>query len=202
MWILCGFQGLLIVTQKNKMAAGRERVKKNGNTSSGNNLCEDFIMMMVERRDVGRDLDDKVSAVGQLVYSNLDNKRRKHRYARSCVAVCFFNAHGGSPACAWTALWTSWPAAANHSPALWTRTGSCPRTFGSNYLIVRALVFFVWQGREAPKEWPWLMKNQRWVPAHWTSTSLHFSRAVAEGSWFKRLIFTCSPHLVKVDFNY
>ena len=28
---------------------------------------------------------------------------------------------------------------------------------------VRALEFFVWQHREAPKEWPWLMKNQRWA---------------------------------------
>lgn len=31
--------------------------------------------------------------------------------------------------------------------------------YGGAY--VRVPVFFVWQHSEAPKEWPWLMKNQR-----------------------------------------
>lgn len=53
----------------------------------------------------------------------------------------------------------------------WTRMGAWPRTFGCNrlngHVYVRVLVFFVWQCREAPKEWPWLMKNQRWVSSQW-----------------------------------
>lgn len=110
-------------------------------------------------------------------------QKEKHRCARACAAECFFNAHWGSPAHAQTALSPSWLPVANQSSVLWTRTGSWPRTFGSNNLngnaYVRALVFFVWQRREAPKEWPWLMKNQRWVFLHCINIHVYFSGSVA-----------------------
>lgn len=130
-------------------------------------------------------------------------QKGKHRYARARVAGCLFNAHRDSPAHGQTALASSWLPLAIQSPVLWTRTGSWPRTLGSNYLTgseyVRALVFFVWQCREAPKEWPWLMKNQRWVSPHCINIPVYFTRSVAQGFIEKTDIFTSSVHIVKVE---
>lgn len=66
-----------------------------------------------------------------------------------------------SPDCAFIHVITC-----NHSK-LWTVDAHClvlahvrlDYLFEGEY--VRAPVFFVWQHSEAPKEWPWLMKNQR-----------------------------------------
>lgn len=63
---------------------------------------------------------------------------------------------------------------------------------------MRALVFFVWQRREAPKEWPWLMKNQRWVSPH-INTSLFHQICAAGAQRKNRTFFTFSVSLVKLE---
>lgn len=93
----------------------------------------------------------------------------------------------------------TWPPAATHIAALWTRVTAWARTFGSNYLTanehVREPVFFVWQRREAPKDWPWLTKNQRWVP-FWNHSAALFYYA---RSWSLFFVYTYNspPVLLK-----
>lgn len=51
---------------------------------------------------------------------------------------------------------------------------------------MREPVFFVWQCREAPKDWPWLTKNQRWVPRCNHSAALFYYARSWSFFWYKQ----------------